>query len=309
MKDSLSLPQAKDKHFRPVGKSDGPREPFHPRGKAQQHWKRQPRCSSHWAATICVVEVSGDRSVLRSLLTLNSEALHGIATSPGVSFANSGNYSSATSFPQPILMGAAFDDELIRDVATVVSTEARAFSNAGRAGLNFWTPNINPFKDPRWGRGQETPGEDPFHLSSYVHALIDGLQGGLYPETRRVTAGCKHFAAYDMESWNGNFRYQWDAQVSSQDLAEYYMPPFQSCARDSNVGSFMCSYNSLNGVPTCADPWLLQDLLRDHWNWTSEQQWVTSDCDAIQNVFLPHNYTSTREEAVASKSHMVLYWS
>lgn len=79
------------------------------------------------------------------------------------------------------------------------------------------------------------------------------------------------------------------------------MQPFQSCARDSNVGSIMCSYNAMNGVPTCSDPWLLQSLLRDHWNWTSENQYVTSDCDAVQNVFLPHNYSSTREEAVAGE--------
>lgn len=197
-------------------------------------------------------------------------------------------------------MGAAFDDELITAVATVISTEARAFNNDDRAGLDFWTPNINPYKDPRWGRGQETPGEDPFHLSSYVHALIDGLQGGYDPKYKRVVATCKHFVAYDMDSWNGNFRYQWDAHINSQDLVEYYMPPFQSCARDSNVGAFMCSYNSLNGVPTCADPWLLNDVLREHWGWTNEQQWITSDCDAVQNIFLPHQYTETREEAVAA---------
>jgi beta-D-xylosidase 4 len=145
----------------------------------------------------------------------------------------------------------------------------------------------------------ETPGEDPYHLSSYVHALINGLQGGLNPKYKRIVATCKHFAAYDMESWNGNFRYQWDAHVSSQDLVEYYMPPFQSCARDSNVGAFMCSYNALNGVPTCADPYLLQTILREHWGWSNEQQWVTSDCDAVQNIFMPHDYAATREEAVA----------
>ncbi|KAK3712306.1 hypothetical protein LTR37_009168 [Vermiconidia calcicola] len=197
-------------------------------------------------------------------------------------------------------MGAAFDDQLITDVATVVSTEARAFNNGGRAGLDYWTPNINPFKDPRWGRGQETPGEDPFHLSSYVHALIDGLQGGFDPKYKRIVATCKHFAAYDLESWNGNFRYQFDARVDSQDLREYYMPPFQTCARDSNVGSVMCSYNSLNGVPTCADPYLLQTILREHWGWTNEQQYVTSDCDSIQNIYTPHNYTRTRAEAVTA---------
>ncbi|KAK0189847.1 glycoside hydrolase superfamily [Armillaria mellea] len=229
-----------------------------------------------------------------------SEALHGVASSPGVQFTSSGEYSYATSFPQPITMGAAFDDELIRAVGTVVSTEARVFNNAGRAGLDFWTPNINPFKDPRWGRGQETPGEDPFHLSSYVHALVDGLQGGYDPKYKRVVATCKHFAGYDLENWNGNFRYAFDAQITSQDLAEYYMPPFQSCARDSNVGSFMCSYNAVNGVPTCADPYLLQTILREHWGWTNEQQYVTSDCDAVQNIYLPHEYTATREEAVAA---------
>ncbi|KAK4545522.1 hypothetical protein LTR36_002872 [Oleoguttula mirabilis] len=227
------------------------------------------------------------------------EALHGVASSPGVNFSDSGDFSYATSFPEPILMGAAFDDDLINAVATVVSTEARAFNNYQRAGLDFWTPNINPYKDPRWGRGLETPGEDPYHLSSYVHALIDGLQGGYDPKYKRIVATCKHFVAYDMESWNGNFRYQWDAHINSQDLVEYYMPPFQSCARDSNVGAFMCSYNALNGVPTCADPWLLGDVLREHWGWTDEQQWVTSDCDAVQNIFLPHGYNETREEAAA----------
>ncbi|KAF2087560.1 glycoside hydrolase family 3 protein [Saccharata proteae CBS 121410] len=227
------------------------------------------------------------------------EALHGVASSPGVDFSTSGNYSYATSFPQPILMGAAFDDQLITDVATVVSTEARAFNNAGRAGLDFWTPNINPFRDPRWGRGQETPGEDPFHLSSYVHALIDGLQGGYDPKYKRIVATCKHLAGYDMETWNGNFRYQWDAPITAQDLSEYYLPSFQSCARDSNVGAFMCSYNAVNGVPTCADPYLLQDVLREHWGWTNEEQWVVSDCDAVQNIFLPHEWAPTREQAVA----------
>ena len=105
--------------------------------------------------------------------------------------------------------------------------------------------------------------------------------------------------AYDLEHWNGIDRYGFDAQVSSQDLSEYYSPPFQACARDSNVGSFMCSYNALNGVPTCADSYVLQDILRDHWNWTSELQYVTSDCDAIQNIFLPHNYTADQAQAVA----------
>ncbi|PCH44282.1 glycoside hydrolase family 3 protein [Wolfiporia cocos MD-104 SS10] len=227
------------------------------------------------------------------------EGLHGVAESPGVIFAESGEYSYATSFPQPILMGAAFDDPLINRVATIVSTEARAFSNANRSGLDFWTPNINPFKDPRWGRGQETPGEDPFHLQSYVYNLITGLQGGLDPEYKRIVATCKHFAGYDLENWEGNVRYGFDALISIQDLSEFYTRSFQTCARDANVGAFMCSYNAVNGVPSCANSYLLQDILRDHWGWTNEDQWVTSDCDAIQNIYEPHYYAPTRELTVA----------
>ncbi len=228
------------------------------------------------------------------------EALHGVASSPGVRFSENGEFSAATSFPQPILLGAAFDDALIKSVATVVSTEARAFSNADRSGLDFWTPNINPFKDPRWGRGQETPGEDPFHLGSYVKSLIAGLEGGSESKYKRVVATCKHFVGYDMEDWNGNFRYQWDAQISMQDMVEYYMPPFRACARDSKVGAFMCSYNAVNGVPTCADSWLLDDVLRKHWDWDTEQEWVTSDCDSVQNIYLPHRWAETREGAAAA---------
>ncbi|KAF3764221.1 family 3 glycoside hydrolase [Cryphonectria parasitica EP155] len=238
-----------------------------------------------------------------------NEGLHGIADSPGVTFNsdNASEFGSATSFPQPITMGAAFDDDLIYAVATVVSTEARAFSNNGRAGLDYWTPNINPFRDPRWGRGQETPGEDPFHLSSYVKSLIAGLQGtddaegsvnGTY---KKVVSTCKHFAGYDVESWDGNYRYQFDASISTQDMVEYYLPSFQACARDAKVGAFMCSYNAVNGVPTCADDWLLNDVLRDHWNWSATTEgWVTSDCDAVQNVFLPHRWADSRAAAAAA---------
>ena len=132
-----------------------------------------------------------------------------------------------------------------------------------------------------------------------MHALIDGLQGGYDPQYKKIVATCKHFVGYDLENWNGNHRYQFDAQISQQDMVEYYMPSFQTCARDSNVGAFMCTYNAVNGVPTCADPWLLGTILREHWNWTNEQQWITSDCDSIQNIFLPHQYASTREQAAA----------
>ncbi|ETN46811.1 uncharacterized protein HMPREF1541_01000 [Cyphellophora europaea CBS 101466] len=225
------------------------------------------------------------------------EALHGVADSPGVNFSDTGDFSYATSFPLPILMGAAFDDQLIHDVATVISTEARAFNNFNRTGLDFWTPNINPVRDPRWGRALETPGEDTFHLKSYVNALIAGLQGN--QDTLKIVATCKHFVGYDLEDWHGHDRYGFDAEITMQDLSEYYMQPFQQCARDSKVSSIMCSYNAMNGVPTCADPYVLQTILREHWGWEADGHYVTSDCDAIQNIYIPHEYTSTREEAVA----------
>ena len=133
-------------------------------------------------------------------------------------------------------MSAAFDDELINEVATVISTEARAFNNGGRAGLDYFTPNINPFRDPRWGRGQETPGEDPFHITNYIRSLVTGLQGGLNPEPYlKIVATCKHYAAYDVEDWEGNVRYGFNAIVSQQDLVEYYLPSFQSCVKDANA--------------------------------------------------------------------------
>ncbi|RWA12565.1 hypothetical protein EKO27_g2530 [Xylaria grammica] len=226
-----------------------------------------------------------------------SEALHGVAGSPGVAFSASGEYSGATSFASPILMSAAFDDELIYEVADTVSTEARAFSNAGRAGLDYWTPNINPYKDPRWGRGSETPGEDPFRIQEYVKALIKGLQGT--ENTTKVIATCKHYAAYDLERWHGIKRYDFDAIVTMQDLVEYYLPPFQTCARDSKVKSIMCSYNSVNGTPACGSTYLMETVLRDFWEWNDENQYVTSDCNAILNFHEDHNYTKTAAQSAA----------
>lgn len=222
-----------------------------------------------------------------------------MAGSPGVNFSAHGDFSYATSFPQPILMSAAFDDDLINQVGRVVSTEACTFSNANRAGLDYWTPNINPFKDPRWGRGQEIPGEDPFHIQRYVYNLIDGLQNGIVPANPKIVATCKHFAAYDLEDWHGNQRYGFNAVVSAQDLAEYYLPPFKTCARDTKVDAIMCSYNAVNGVPSCANSYLLEDILRDHWGWNATGHWVTSDCDAVQNIYADHHYTSTAPQAAA----------
>ncbi|KAF7376335.1 Glycoside hydrolase family 3 protein [Mycena sanguinolenta] len=230
-----------------------------------------------------------------------SEALHGVAwTGPGVSFAASGPFSYATSFPQIIGLGATFDDELAMAVATVISTEARAFSNAQRAGLDYFTPNINPWRDPRWGRGQETPGEDSFHTAQYVYNLIQGLQGGIDPEPYiKIIAVCKHYAAYDMDDWGGIIQRQFNAIVTTQELSEYYLQPFQSCVRDAKVNGVMCSYNSVNGVPACADSYILQTILRDYWKYDDER-WVVSDCDAVQSIADEHNYTATYQAAAAA---------
>jgi len=233
-----------------------------------------------------------------------SEALHGVAASPGVSFnrtdGGEGPFSHATSFANTITLSAAFDDDLVYKVADVISTEARAFANAGRAGLDYWTPNINPYKDPRWGRGHETPGEDPVRIKGYTKALLAGLEGNSSSTIRKVIATCKHFAAYDLERWKGAVRHRFNAVVSSQDLSEYYLPPFQQCARDSKVGSIMCSYNALNGTPACASEYLMTDILRNHWNWTGDNNFITSDCNAVQD-FLPfqHNFSQTAAEAAA----------
>ncbi|CAI4211083.1 unnamed protein product [Parascedosporium putredinis] len=230
-----------------------------------------------------------------------NEALHGVARSRGVSFRQNGEFSYATSFPQPITMGAAFDMDLVEGFANVTSTEARAFNNAGQAGLTYWTPNINPYRDPRWGRGMEVPSEDAFFMSTYVKHLIPRLQGGLHAEPYfKLVATCKHYAGYDIENWQGNARYGFDAKITQQDLRDYHLLPFQTCARDVNAQSIMCAYNAVNGVPTCADDWLMNKLLRTHWNWTEEQQFVTSDCDSLNNVFQDHKWKGMNAAQVAA---------
>ena len=225
-----------------------------------------------------------------------NEALHGLAFSKGVLFQKTSiEFNSSTSFPMPITIGAAFDDPLVYDIATQISTEARAFNNFGFAGLDFWTPNINPYRDPRWGRGQETPGEDVFHIQSYVYHLITGLQGGLDPAVKKIIATCKHFAAYDIETNRaGN-----ELNPTAQDLAEYYTPSFKTCVRDAKAGSVMCSYNAVDGVPSCASRYLLQNILREQWGFNQSYNSVVSDCDAIEDVSSPHHYVASLEEAAA----------
>lgn len=135
----------------------------------------------------------------------------------------------------------------------------------------------------------------------YVKHLLLGLEGGHNPPLKKMIATCKHFAGYDMEIWDGVIRYGFDALITSQDLAGYYMPPFQQRARDSKVGSIMCSYNAINGVPACADSYIMDDILRKHWNWNQpDHPYVTSDCNAILDIWTNHEYVSTPEEAAAA---------
>lgn len=228
-----------------------------------------------------------------------SEALHGVAYAPGVDFPDSPPFDAATSFPMPVLMASAFDDDLIERVGTVIGIEARAWGNAGYAGVDYWTPNVNTFKDPRWGRGSETPGEDALRVSRYARSMVRGLEGNSGSSSRRVVATCKHYAGNDFEDWNGHTRHDFDARISLQDLAEYYLRPFQECTRDSKAGSIMCAYNAVNGVPSCANEYLMQTILRDHWNWTESNNYITSDCEAVLDVSANHHYAKTNAEGTA----------
>ncbi|CAF2552210.1 unnamed protein product [Rotaria sp. Silwood2] len=223
-----------------------------------------------------------------------SEALHGLAYSPGVSFG--GDLPAATSFPMPINLGASFNMRLVYHIATVISTEARAFNNENRAGLNFFTPTVNIFRDPRWGRGQETPGEDPFLTSEYVYALVQGLQRGEDERYLKIAADCKAYNAYDLENWNGTDRFHFDAKISDQDLVETFLPPFERCIRDAHVASIMCSYNSINGIPSCANQFEIEILARESFHLDG---FVVSDCGAIATIMDTHHYTSTVQDTVA----------
>ncbi|KAL1902416.1 hypothetical protein Sste5346_001396 [Sporothrix stenoceras] len=228
-----------------------------------------------------------------------NEALHGVAHNRGITWG--GAFSAATQFPQAITTGAAFDDDLVEKIGAAIGTEARAFANNGRAHLDFWTPNVNPFRDPRWGRGHETPGEDAFRNGRYAAAFVRGMEGN--GTTKRVIATCKHFAAYDLENSGSTTRFNFDAKVTMQDLAEYYLPPFEKCARDAHVGSIMCSYNAVNGIPACANAYLMDTILRGHWNWTGDNQYIVSDCDAVYylgNANGGHRYKSSQTAAAGA---------
>lgn len=224
-----------------------------------------------------------------------SEALHGVSyVGPGTHF--SSLVPGATSFPQVILTAASFNTSLFKAIGKVVSTEARAMHNVGLAGLTFWSPNVNIFRDPRWGRGQETPGEDPVLASKYAAGYVRGLQEADDSDKLKVAACCKHYTAYDLDNWKGIQRYTFNAVVTKQDMHDTYQPPFKSCVIDGNVASVMCSYNQVNGVPTCADPDLLAGTIRGDWKLNG---YIVSDCDSVDVLYNNQHYTKTPEDAAA----------
>ncbi|KAL6903445.1 hypothetical protein ACP4OV_004258 [Aristida adscensionis] len=224
-----------------------------------------------------------------------SEALHGLADNgPGVNF-SSGPVRGATDFPQVILTTAAFNRSLWRAVAEAVAVEARAMHNAGQAGLTYWAPNINIFRDPRWGRGQETSGEDPAVAAAYSVEYVKGFQGEHGDGRIMLSACCKHYTAYDLEKWEGFSRYTFNAKVTEQDLEDTYQPPFKSCIQEGHASCLMCSYNQVNGVPMCARKDLLQKT-RDEWGF---QGYITSDCDAVGIIHDEQSYTSSDEDSIA----------
>lgn len=218
-----------------------------------------------------------------------NEALHGVARA-GV----------ATVFPQAIGLAATFDEELIEQVGDAISTEGRAKFNMQQAGgdaglykgLTFWSPNVNIFRDPRWGRGHETFGEDPYLTSRMGVGFVKGIQG--HDENYLKAAACaKHVAVH---SGPEGIRHSFNAVVDKQDLYETYLPAFKACIQEGHVEAVMGAYNLINGVPCCANKELLQDVFRKEWGFTGH---VVSDCGAIQDFHEGHHITDTPVESAA----------
>jgi beta-glucosidase len=218
-----------------------------------------------------------------------NEALHGVARS-----------GLATVFPQAIGFAATWNDSLVYRMATVISDEARAKhheyvrqgSRQRYQGLTIWSPNINIFRDPRWGRGQETYGEDPYLTGQLGVQFIRGLQGD-DPKYLKTVATVKHFAVH---SGPEPERHAFDAVVSERDLRETYLPHFEAGIREGGAYSLMCAYNRVDGKPACASDMLLQDILRREWHFPG---YVVSDCGAIDDIYLHHRFAQTAAEAAA----------
>ncbi len=217
-----------------------------------------------------------------------NEGLHGVARA-GV----------ATGFPQAIGMAAAFDTELMEQVGRVIGVEGRAKYNAYSAqedrdiykGLTFWSPNVNIFRDPRWGRGHETYGEDPYLTGELGKAFVEGLQGD--GDVMQAAACAKHFAVH---SGPEAVRHQFDAKASKKDMRETYLPAFEKLVKEAGVEAVMGAYNRTNGEPCCGSKTLMQDILRGEWGFEGH---YVSDCWAIRDFHEHHMVTDTAEESAA----------
>ena len=217
-----------------------------------------------------------------------SEALHGVAVD------------GTTEFPEPVGLAATFDTPRIHEMATAISMEARiVHAQAVRKGtfpifhgLDFWSPNVNIVRDPRWGRGQETYGEDPYLSARMAVAFVTGLQGDDARYYRAISTP-KHFAVHSGPESTRHFT---DVDVSKHDELDTYLPAFRAAVVEGHAGSVMCAYNAINGQPACASEFLLQQTLRGAWNFRG---YVVSDCDAVRNIFRDHHYRPTQPQASA----------
>jgi len=219
-----------------------------------------------------------------------SEALHGVARD------------GTTEFPEPIGLAATFDPDAIHKMAIAIGTEGRIKhaqalkANGGSSnifqGLDFWAPNINIFRDPRWGRGQETYGEDPFLTARMGVAFVTGMQGD-NPKYYRVISTPKHYAVH---SGPEPTRHAADVTVSKHDELDTYLPAFRATVTEARAGSVMCAYNNINGEPACANEFLLQDQLRGKWDFKG---YVVSDCGAVIDIYRGHHYEPTQAQASA----------
>jgi len=221
-----------------------------------------------------------------------SEALHGLA-----------NNDSVTVFPEPIGMAASFDDELVYQIFSATSDETRAkYHQAVRSGqgnkrflsLSVWTPNINIFRDPRWGRGQETYGEDPFLMSRMGVAVVKGLQGPADAKYRKLLACAKHYAVHSGPEWSRHVINIQD--IDPRDLWETYLPAFKALVQEAGVRQVMCAYQRLDDEPCCGSTRLLQKILREQWNYP---YLVVSDCGAIADFYTSHKVSSDAVHAAA----------
>src|SRR5205809_4722197 len=208
-----------------------------------------------------------------------NECLHGVARTKF----------KTTSYPQAIGMAATFDTDAMNTMGDYTAEEGRAVNNESNrnnnhiryVGLTYWTPNINIFRDPRWGRGQETYGEDPFLSGRLAVAFVTGMQGD-DPHYYRVISTPKHFAVHSGPEPTRHFA---DIDVSKHDELDTYTPAFRAAIVEGHADSVMCAYNAINGQPACANEFLLQHTLRGAWHF---QGYVLSDCDAVRNIFRDH---------------------